>query len=72
MVQEHSISEKVKERLTRKLEDCRQELIKLSVIKRELIFYASTVVSSIIILTSLASLRCFYLIEEYVVAITNY
>ena len=57
MTEEHNISEKVKEYLSRKLNDCRHELIKLKRKKRRIkIFYVSTVVSSIIISSVVVSL----------------
>jgi len=57
MTREFNISEKVKDYLGRKLNDCRKELIKLKRKRRIIkILYVSTVVSSIIISTVAASL----------------
>src|SRR5271165_4129379 len=57
MAAEYNISEKVKDYLRRKLNDCRKQLIKLKR-KRKMIkiLYVSTVVSSIIISTVAAKL----------------
>ena len=57
MIEEHNISEKVKQYLERKLQDCRNELIKLKRKRKRIkILYVSTVVSSIIISTVVVSL----------------
>ena len=57
MVEEYSVSEKVKAYLHRKLNDCRKELKKLKCKRKKIkIIYISIVVSSIIILTIVASL----------------
>jgi L-cystine uptake protein TcyP (sodium:dicarboxylate symporter family) len=57
MVDKHNISDKLKEYLTRKLNDCRCELIKLKRKRKRIkILYVSTVISSIIISTVCASL----------------
>ena len=54
---EHNISEKVRQYLTRKLNECKQNLIKLRRKKRIIkMLYFCTVVSSIIISTAVASL----------------
>ena len=56
MIEEH-ISEKIKLYLERKLQDCRNELIKLKCKRKRIkILYVSTVVSSIIISTVVVSL----------------
>jgi len=56
MIEEHNISEKVKQYLERKLQDCRNELIKLKRKRKRIkILYLSTVVSSIIISTVVVS-----------------
>jgi hypothetical protein len=66
---EHNISEKVKEYLIRKLNDCKHDLIKLKHKKQRVkILYVSTVVSSIIISTAVASLTTMVFIP--VIAIT--
>src|SRR5277367_6605275 len=57
MIEEHNISEKVKHYLERKLQDCRNELIKLkNKRKRIKILYVSTYLSSIIISMVVVSL----------------
>src|SRR5271163_5061941 len=57
MIEQHNISEKVKQYLERKLQDCRNELIKLKCKRKRIkILYVSTVVSSIIISTVVVSL----------------
>src|SRR5580693_2647054 len=57
MVDKQNISEKLKEYLTRKLEACRCELIKLKRKRKRIkILYVSTVISSIIISTVSVSL----------------
>jgi hypothetical protein len=57
MTQEYNISEKVKVFLARKLNDCREQIIKLKRKRRIIkILYVSTIVSSIIISTVVASL----------------
>src|SRR5277367_220553 len=56
MIEEHNISEKVKQYLERKLQDCRNELIKLKRKRKRIkILYVSTVVSSIRSLTGMVS-----------------
>ena len=50
MTDEHNISEKAKEYLSRKLENCRQQLLKLKRKRKRIkILYVTTVVSSIVI-----------------------
>jgi hypothetical protein len=57
MMEEHNISEKVKQYLERKLQDCRNELIKLKRKRKKIkVLYVTTVVSSIIISTVVVSL----------------
>ena len=57
MIEEHNISEKVKQYLERKLQDCRNKLIKLKRKRKRIkILYVSTVVTSIIISTVVVSL----------------
>ena len=57
MAEEHNISEKVKRYLERKLQDCRNKLLKLKRKRKRIkILYVSTVVSSIIISTVVVSL----------------
>jgi len=57
MNEEHNISEKVKEYLGRKLEDCRHKLMKLKRKRKRIkILYVSTVVSSIVISAVVVSL----------------
>src|SRR5277367_1029520 len=57
MAEEHNISEKVKQYLERKLQDCRNELLKLKRKRKRIkILYITTVVSSIIISTVVVSL----------------
>jgi len=69
MVDEHNISEKVKQYLIRRLEDCKQELIKLKRKRKRIkILYVSTVISSIIISTVSASLTG--IISVPIIAIT--
>ena len=69
MVDKHNISEKLKEYLTRKLNDCRCELIKLKRKRKRIkILYVSTVISSIIISTVSASLTG--IISVPIIAIT--
>jgi hypothetical protein len=57
MAEEHNISDKVKEYLQRKLNDCRNELLKLKRKRKKIkILYVTTVVSSIVISTVVVSL----------------
>ena len=57
MAEDHNISEKLKEYLKRKLNDCRNELIKLKRKRKRIkILYISTVVASVSISTVVASL----------------
>ena len=72
MVEEHSISEKVKEYLIRKLNDCRTELIKLKRKKKRIqILYISTVVSSIIISTAVVSLTSMISIPIIIITVLS-
>ena len=72
MTEEHNISEKVKEYLGRKLTNCRTELIKLKRKKKRFhILYVSTVVSSIIISTTVASLTSMISIPIIVITILS-
>src|SRR5580698_1514417 len=69
MVDEHNISEKVKQYLIRRLEDCKQELIKLKQKQKRIkLLSVSTVISSIIISTVSASLTS--IISVPIIAIT--
>ena len=72
MVEEHNISEKVKDYLRRKLNDCEKKLIKLkrkrTIIK---ILYVSTVVSSIIISTVVASLTSMISVPIIVITVLS-
>src|SRR5580698_3283658 len=69
MVDEHNISEKVKQYLIRRLEGCKQELIKLKRKRKRIkILYVFTVISSIIISTVSASLTG--IISVPIIAIT--
>ena len=57
MAEDHNISEKLKEYLKRKLNACRNELIKLKRKRKRIkILYISTVVASVSISTVVASL----------------
>ena len=65
---EHNLSEKVKQYLLRKLNDCRRDLIKLKRKKNRIkILYVTTVVASIIISTSVASLTSMVFIPAIVI-----
>jgi len=65
---EHNISQKVKEYLIKKLDDCRRELIKLKRKKKRIkILYVTTVVASIIISTAVASLASMVFIPAIVI-----
>ena len=69
---EHNISEKVKEYLIRKLNDCKQALTKLRRKKKIIkILYVSTVVSSIIIATAVASLTSMIFIPAVVITMLS-
>ena len=72
MDDEHNISEKVKDYLIRKLNDCRAELIKLKRKRKKIkILYVSTVVSSIIISTAVASLTSMISISVIVITVLS-
>jgi hypothetical protein len=72
MTHEFNISEKVKDYLCRKLNDCRHELIKLKRKRRIIkILYVSTVVSSIIISTVAASLTTMISVPIIVIAVLS-
>jgi SMODS and SLOG-associating 2TM effector domain len=65
---EHNISEKVKEYLIRKLNDCKHDLIKLKRKKKRIkILYVTTVIASIIISTAVASLTSMVFIPAIVI-----
>jgi tetrahydromethanopterin S-methyltransferase subunit G len=67
-----NISEKVKEYLTRKLEDCRHELVKLKRKRKRIkILYVSTVVSSIIISTVSVSLTSIISVPIIVITVLS-
>jgi hypothetical protein len=69
---EHNISEKVKEYLIRKLSDCKHDLMKLKHKKKRIkILYVSTVVSSIIVSTAVASLTTMIFIPATVITILS-
>ena len=69
---EHNISEKVKQYLVRKLNDCKHDLIKLKRRKKRIkIIYVTTVVASIIISTAVASLTSVMLIPAIVITILS-
>jgi len=69
---EEQISEKVKQYLERKLQDCRNELIKLKrKRKRIIILYVTTVVSSIVISTVVVSLTSVVSIPIIVVTVLS-
>src|SRR5271165_1551616 len=72
MAAEYNISEKVKDYLRRKLNDCRKQLIKLKR-KRKMIkiLYVSTVVSSIIISTIAASLTSMISVPIIVITVLS-
>ena len=72
MAEEHNISEKIKDYLRRKLNDCRKQLIKLKR-KRGMIkiLYVSTVVSSIIISTVVASLTSMITVQIVVITVLS-
>ena len=64
----HNISEKVKEYLERKHNDCKHDLVKLKRKKNRIkILYVTTVVASIIISTSVASLTSMVFIPAIVI-----
>src|SRR5271170_4262950 len=68
MIEEHNISEKVKQYLERKLQDCRNELLKLKRKRKRIkILYVSTVVTSIIISTVVVSLTGVILVHIIVI-----
>ena len=72
MDEEHNISQKVKEYLIRKLNDCRAELFKLKRKRKKIkILYVSTVVSSIIISTAVASLTSMISIPVIVITVLS-
>jgi len=72
MTREFNISEKVKDYLGRKLNDCRKELIKLKRKRRIIkILYVSTVVSSIIISTVAASLTSIISVPIIVITVLS-
>ena len=72
MAEEHNISEKVKQYLERKLQDCRNQLLKLKQKrKRIIILYVTTVVSSIIISTVVVSLSSVVSIPIIVVTVLS-
>ena len=69
MTNKHKISEKAKEYLGRKLENCRQELIKLKRKRKRIkILYVTTVVSSIVISAVTVSLTS--IVSVPIIAIT--
>jgi len=69
---EHNVSEKVKQYLERKLQDCRTELIKLKRKRKRIkILYVSTVVSSIIISTIVVSLTSMVSIPIIVITVLS-
>jgi len=72
MTQACNISEKVKEYLARKLSDCRNELFRLKRKRRIIkILYVSTVVSSIIISTAVASLTSMVSVPIIVITVLS-
>ena len=72
MAEEYNISEKVKIYLIRKLEDCRQKLLKLkSKRKRIKILYVITVLLSIIISTAVASITSIIIIPPIVITVLS-
>ena len=69
---EHNISQKVKEYLIKKLDDCRRDLVKLKQKKKRLkILYVTTVVASIIISTAVASLTSMVFIPAVVITMLS-
>jgi hypothetical protein len=69
---EHNISEKVKEYLARKLNDCKHDLVKLKRKKKRIkILYVTTVVASIIISTAVASLTSMVFIPAVVITMLS-
>ena len=69
---EYDVSEKVKEYLVRKLNDCKRDLLKLKRKKKRIkILYISTVVFSIIVSTAVASLASMIFIPAIVVAMLS-
>ena len=69
---EHNISEKVKEYLARKLNDCKHDLVKLKRKKKRIkILYVTTVVASIIISTAVASLTSMVFIPAIVITMLS-
>jgi hypothetical protein len=69
---EHNISEKVKEYLIRKLNDCKHDLMKLKRKKKLIkILYVSTVITSIIVSTAVASLTTMIFIPTIVLTILS-
>jgi hypothetical protein len=69
---EHNISEKVKEYLIRKLNDCKHDLIRLKRKKKRIkILYVSTVVSSVIVSTAVASLTTMIFIPAIVITMLS-
>ena len=72
MTQEYNISEKVKVYLGRKLNDCREQIIKLKRKRRIIkILYVSTIVSSIIISTVVASLTSMISVPIIVITVLS-
>jgi len=69
---EHNISEKVKQYLTRKLNECRHELTKLKCKKKRIkILYVSTVTASIILSTAVASVATTVFIPAIVITMLS-
>jgi hypothetical protein len=69
---EHNISQKVKEYLGRKLNDCKHDLVKLKRKKKRIkILYVTTVVASIIISTAVASLTSMVFIPAVVITMLS-
>jgi len=72
MTKEYTISEKLREYLDRKLNDCRHELIKLKLKKKRIqILYISTVVLSIVISTTVVSLMSFVSVPIIVITVLS-
>ena len=72
MAEEHNISEKVKQYLERKLQDCRNELIKLKRKRKKIkVLYVTTVVSSIVISAVTISLTSVVSIPIIVVTVLS-
>ena len=72
MIEEHAISEKVKEYLSRKLSDCKKKLIKLKRKKKIIkILYITTVVSSIIISTVVVTLTSMISVPIIVITVLS-